>query len=819
GSPGSSLFRTIQFTFSATTSGLFNVTVILLAEGSVNSVFYDVSDQQSPEVAASTNNLNYEETSIDNIISWDVFDVSPLNYSIYHNNTGGVAPILNQSWLGNTSFSINVDGGLGNNIYNYTLIVQDEFGLINKSTILVQVLPNDGAPRIIVSPSNSTNSENTQIVISYFAIDNSARNYIVYSEPSRIIFRSGNWISGETNTIDLSVLSLGTHNFTLVLFDSIGNNISTYFKINIIDNQSPIIILNPVVNNILSWTVIDNNPNVFTIYLNGTSTGSTAWVSGIPITYSLSSLSVGGHNITLEVSDSTGNYATNSYLYQLDSIHTLIPLIQLENNVNEGDSQSITGTWYESSNEVGIPFATIDVYIDDDLYDIFNTNQDGQFEFVLFYDDLSIGDHQIRIEFLKDDYQGQVVLLDITISPIEYNLEFDMVESLNQGQEYSISIYAESINTLFIPFSVRLFDELYYNPIINVNVSVVIFGKLLDNTEFRYLLFGFTDNEGKVILVLSSEQTENILEIYSIYGYIDNPFFAYQEIYVPSNQIPEIQIVGYENNLRMLVGNPAIFTLLVVLFILTFLLLLIFIIWYLRRSRALANKYAILVSESNLEIEFLKKIKQIILRDQNGIPIYQEKFQSSSTDVSLITGISTAITTFLDELNENKAFGFEIIQRQGISILSHKLENSTLILISESEIPSIFLQTIKDSHLKIEKEFGEVIKKQYFQADTNFSEGVSQIFEEEELKIGLIRGFNIIERDMKIRNKFILKDKFKIQLYEQIQYLIDEIEMEDIHNLNTLYNKLLDTSDRVDWIPLILMEMYEEKIIIPKLAN
>ena len=74
-------------------------------------------------------------------------------------------------------------------------------------------------------------------------------------------------------------------------------------------------------------------------------------------------------------------------------------------------------------------------------------------------------------------------------------------------------------------------------------------------------------------------------------------------------------------------------------------------------------------------------------------------------DSALISGMARAISSFLDELDRDHMFGFETMERTNITITSHKLEHSSLVVISTRTLPFIILDQIKNAHFKLEDEF------------------------------------------------------------------------------------------------------------------
>ncbi|MCE7735605.1 MAG: hypothetical protein GPJ54_12050, partial [Candidatus Heimdallarchaeota archaeon] len=113
--------------------------------------------------------------------------------------------------------------------------------------------------------------------------------------------------------------------------------------------------------------------------------------------------------------------------------------------------------------------------------------------------------------------------------------------------------------------------------------------------------------------------------------------------------------------------------------------------------------------DATVEIDGLRSIHGIILTaGRTGIPFYEYTFTSARTviDTALISGISTALSMFLNELDEEK-LGFEHMERAGVSITSHKSDLSTMMIISDSPLPPVILEQLELGHQAVESKFSK----------------------------------------------------------------------------------------------------------------
>jgi hypothetical protein len=133
------------------------------------------------------------------------------------------------------------------------------------------------------------------------------------------VVQSSSWISG-TTTINIDGLSLGTYNYTIILNDTTGNSVIDTVWVTVYDNSAPIFTLtasNTTVSevsssNYVSWVVTDLNPSTYVIYRDGSPGSPIAWSSGNTLSHGIDDLSQGIYNVTIVVSDSSGNLSTQT---------------------------------------------------------------------------------------------------------------------------------------------------------------------------------------------------------------------------------------------------------------------------------------------------------------------------------------------------------------------------------------------------------------------------------------------------------------------------------------------------------------------------
>ncbi|MFX0013824.1 MAG: right-handed parallel beta-helix repeat-containing protein [Promethearchaeota archaeon] len=171
---------------------------------------------------------------------------------------------------------------------------------------------------LIIEEGNITNS------LSWTAKDPNAQSYTIYRD--NILTDSGEWIDNILINHQLNYsLSVGSYSYRLVLTESTGMQIIDEVQVTVLEMDLPQLVDSPddlylgfgTKDQILSWTISDNYPADYLIYLNGTEVESDSWASLESINYSISFLGVDEYtvfNYTLLASDTSGNIVNDTVL-------------------------------------------------------------------------------------------------------------------------------------------------------------------------------------------------------------------------------------------------------------------------------------------------------------------------------------------------------------------------------------------------------------------------------------------------------------------------------------------------------------------------
>jgi len=171
-------------------------------------------DTTLPLFISHPSDFSYEEGTTNNEITWIVGDANPLSYTVTRNG----ASIVSTSWDGN-SITIDIDS-LSSGVYTFNCKVYDKAG--NSANDIVEVTVFETINPLIDHPADISYEEGTTgHSISWTATDANPGTYVVYLEGTEL--GSDSWTSGVPITIYIDGLSEGSYNFTIVVFDTSGN--------------------------------------------------------------------------------------------------------------------------------------------------------------------------------------------------------------------------------------------------------------------------------------------------------------------------------------------------------------------------------------------------------------------------------------------------------------------------------------------------------------------------------------------------------------------------------------------------------------------
>ncbi|OLS26672.1 MAG: hypothetical protein HeimC3_07740 [Candidatus Heimdallarchaeota archaeon LC_3] len=204
--------------------------------------------------------------------------------------------------------------------YIYTLEVLDESGNLGVESISVTV--SDSNPPFIKRPFDLVYSEGTTgHSVTWEIFEAYPKSYSLYLD-NQLIDSS---ISVETNfSVSVDSLSLGLHEYILVVYDEGGLSYSSLIYVAVVDITAPslshisdcqFVFEDP--NAELIWKVYDLHPASYTLKLNDNIIRESEWTTETSIKFSFTGWPEGIHNIELIITDTSGNTISDEVIVNL----------------------------------------------------------------------------------------------------------------------------------------------------------------------------------------------------------------------------------------------------------------------------------------------------------------------------------------------------------------------------------------------------------------------------------------------------------------------------------------------------------------------
>ncbi|MHA2265183.1 MAG: NosD domain-containing protein, partial [Candidatus Thorarchaeota archaeon] len=314
----------ISYNLDFLSTGSHNVTIIVgdtFAHNSTDTVQVDVFlDDISPTIDHPSDIIMYEGESW-HVITWTPWDHAPYYYEIWQNST-----LFKEGFWNSTSETISIElDFLLLGFYDFTITVTDGSGNNATDIVSVTVYEGDLIPPIIDGPSDITYYEGaTGNVITWHAFDLNPEYYEIFRNGS---FIKWGWWNETSENISINVdgLAIGVYEYLITVSDLFHNTTDIVMVIVLEgDLLSPTVSHPPDINyfegytgNLIIWTASDLNPDHYQVFHNGTLVEEGTWSSSTSIEFSVDDLSLGLHNLTLVVSDTFENVASDTVLVRV----------------------------------------------------------------------------------------------------------------------------------------------------------------------------------------------------------------------------------------------------------------------------------------------------------------------------------------------------------------------------------------------------------------------------------------------------------------------------------------------------------------------
>jgi len=291
-----------------------------------------------PPVVTAPTNASYEVGLQDFQLAWNITDSSyaGTSFDVYVDNV--LAPVVPIGWQSGVPVSLNL-GGLLPGLHNVTLAAHDGYGGVGAGTCWVNVT--DAAP-VLTVPANMTFVEGTPgETLSWGVTDPSVSSPTYLLSCNGTVVQGGAWASGAPVISDVSGLSAGLYNLTLVVNDGYGtisSGTSWVLVDDVVQVSHPADFSFQVgtPDQTIAWNLSDligssDASQAWTATwrdFNGTSTyvlASGTWISGTTIpalTTSVSELPAGLYVVTLTASDGLGSTAQDDVVVLVTPLNT-----------------------------------------------------------------------------------------------------------------------------------------------------------------------------------------------------------------------------------------------------------------------------------------------------------------------------------------------------------------------------------------------------------------------------------------------------------------------------------------------------------------
>jgi hypothetical protein len=109
--------------------------------------------------------------------------------------------------------------------------------------------------------------------------------------------------------------------------------------------------------------------------------------------------------------------------------------------------------------------------------------------------------------------------------------------------------------------------------------------------------------------------------------------------------------------------------------------------------------------EEKTEGEVLLSIKAVIIVSKGGLPYFQDRYDDFEFNPTLLAGITSALSTYMDTFMDGSGSGFESMRNAGLIISSQKSDLSNFVVISDIDLsPDVILQ-MKKSQILLDRKY------------------------------------------------------------------------------------------------------------------
>ncbi|TFH01714.1 MAG: hypothetical protein E4H14_18340, partial [Candidatus Thorarchaeota archaeon] len=310
-------------------------------EGPGNNV--DRYPRGPPVALTSHGDVSFQFESPVASFSWNSYSTEPDYYIIY---VDGV--IHDQAIWDGLAILADVDtSSLGT--FNYTLFVNGTSGYYSIDTVWVTIF--DNAPTINSPSDRGYNFDTIGHSIEWELYDVNPFGYYLYIDEK--LDSWGDW-TGASAQLSIDGLSIGIHNFTMLVNDTSGNSASDTVIVTVWDTEpfleSPygnVVYEEGTTGNSIYWNATDFNPANYTVFKNSSFDAFNPW-NGEPITYSVDGLPIGVYNYTIVIVDTSGQTAANTVFVTVQEGSTITNVTTTTSTTSPNQTTTTTSNGTET---------------------------------------------------------------------------------------------------------------------------------------------------------------------------------------------------------------------------------------------------------------------------------------------------------------------------------------------------------------------------------------------------------------------------------------------------------------------------------------
>ncbi|OLS27913.1 MAG: hypothetical protein HeimC2_09410 [Candidatus Heimdallarchaeota archaeon LC_2] len=218
------------------------------------------------------------------------------------------------------------------------------------------------------------------------------------------------------------------------------------------------------------------------------------------------------------------------------------------------------------------------------------------------------------------------------------------------------------------------------------------------------------------------------------------------------------------------------------------------------------------------EGEAVCSIVAIIVMSRGGIPYFQDRFDDFVINSTLVAGITSALSSYMDEFVHENTFGFESIKKSDLIISSLKSELSTITIVSRYEIPSIMIHQINRAQLLLDKKYQ--LKLEGLDQAQSFMDPklIYRIFDAAGFKLGLKKDLTLHEDSiLEVRNDRSIGPNFRFQITTLRNLIKKNSGNGNIFNLDQIRSHFIEIGVKENEVHNLLVLAYENMVIRSKL--